>query len=96
MEKILRLYFYEYFYSQLSSNPEVAFDVRFSNRPFRVKHFQTIHHGDVDVARGLVLLFGIGTAAQATALSMRWFAIAGPAAQRDAKNGILAKPSRVF
>jgi hypothetical protein len=37
-----------------------------------------------------------GTAAQATARSMRWFAIAGPAAQRDAKNGILAKPSRVF
>src|SRR6266508_3462389 len=36
-------------------------DVRFSNRPFRVKRFQTIHHYSVDVARGLVLLFGIGT-----------------------------------
>src|SRR5712671_3586322 len=24
--------------------PTVAFDVRFSNRPFRVKRFQTIHH----------------------------------------------------
>src|SRR5450759_1853492 len=34
---------------------------RFSNRPFRVKHFQSIHHHSVDVARGLVLLFGIGT-----------------------------------
>jgi hypothetical protein len=35
--------------------------VRFSNRPFGVKHFQTIHRYSVDVARGLVLLFGIGT-----------------------------------
>jgi hypothetical protein len=34
--------------------------VRFSNRPFGVKHFQTIHHS-VDVTRGL--LFGIGTKA---------------------------------
>src|SRR5476649_289106 len=38
-------------------------DVRFSNRPFRVKHFQAIHHYSVDVAHGLVLLFGIGTKA---------------------------------
>src|ERR1700751_2786962 len=36
----------------------------FSNRPFGVKHFQTFHHRHgVDVARGLVLLFGIGTRA---------------------------------
>ena len=35
--------------------------VCFSNRPFGVKHFQTIHHDSVDVAHGLVLLFGIGT-----------------------------------
>ena len=33
------------------------------NRPFGVKRFQTIHHHSVDVARGLVLLFGIGTKA---------------------------------
>ncbi len=33
-------------------------DVRFSNRPFGVKHFQTIHRYSVDVAHGLVLLFG--------------------------------------
>jgi hypothetical protein len=34
----------------------------FSNRPFRVKRFQTNHHHySVDVAHGLVLLFGIGT-----------------------------------
>src|SRR5271167_2827372 len=38
-------------------------DVRFSNRPFGVKHFQTIRRCSVDVAHGLVLLFGIGTRA---------------------------------
>ena len=38
-------------------------DVRFSNRPFGVKRFQTIHQFSVDAARGLVLLFGIGTKA---------------------------------
>ena len=37
-------------------------DVRFSNRPFEVKRFQAIHLCGVDVTRGLVLLFGIGTA----------------------------------
>jgi hypothetical protein len=35
----------------------------FSNRPFGVKHFQTIRRCGVDVAHGLVLLFGIGTRA---------------------------------
>jgi hypothetical protein len=40
--------------------------VRFSNRPFWVKRFQTIHYHGVDVARGLVLLFGIGTKALPT------------------------------
>jgi hypothetical protein len=43
--------------------PTVLRNVRFSNRPFGVKRFQTIHHHSVDVARGLVLLFGIGTKA---------------------------------
>ena len=33
----------------------------FSNRPVGVKHFQAIHRFSVDVAHGLVLLFGIGT-----------------------------------
>ena len=37
--------------------------VCFSNRPFGVKRFQTIHRHSVDVAHGLVLLFGIGTRA---------------------------------
>ncbi len=38
-------------------------NVSFSNRPFGVKRFQTNHHHSVDVARGLALLFGIGTKA---------------------------------
>src|SRR5215468_6278894 len=38
-------------------------DVRFSNRPFEVKHFQTIRHCNFDVAHGLALLFGVGTRA---------------------------------
>ena len=38
-------------------------NVRFSNRPFGVKHFQTVHRCSVDVTHGLVLLFGIGTKA---------------------------------
>ena len=37
--------------------------VRFSNRPFWVKRFQTIHKFSVDAARELVLLFGIGAKA---------------------------------
>src|SRR3954469_10743590 len=50
--------------SILCHEPDIALvarDVRFSNRPFGVKHFQTIHQCGVDVARGLLLLFGIGT-----------------------------------
>ena len=42
---------------------ETPGNVGFSNRPFRVKRFQTIHHYSVDVAHGLVLLFGLGTKA---------------------------------
>src|SRR4051794_34515569 len=41
----------------------IGANVCFSNRPFGVKHFQTIHHCSVDVAHGLALLFGIGTKA---------------------------------
>ena len=36
---------------------------RFSNRPFWVKRFQTIHQCCVDVAHGRALLFGLGTKA---------------------------------
>ena len=35
--------------------------VRFSNRPVGVKRFQAIHGCSVDVTRGLVLLYGLGT-----------------------------------
>ena len=41
-------------------------DVCFSNRPFGVKRFQTIHHHSVDVAHGLVLLFGSGASKAAS------------------------------
>ena len=43
--------------------PTASNNVRFSNRRFGVKRFQTIHQCNVDVAHGLVLLFGIGTRA---------------------------------
>jgi hypothetical protein len=42
--------------------PDLTY-VRFSNRPLRVKRFQTIHGYSVDVAHGLALLFGLGTKA---------------------------------
>jgi hypothetical protein len=38
-------------------------NVRFSNRPFGVKHFQTVRRCSVDVTHGFVLLSGIGTRA---------------------------------
>ena len=50
-------------YSRIADIPGGERNVRFSNRPFGVKRFQTIHRCNVDVARGLVLLFGIGTKA---------------------------------
>src|SRR5262249_20916085 len=37
--------------------------VCFSNRPIGVKRFQAIHHCGLDVARGLVLLYGLGARA---------------------------------
>ena len=46
--------------TRCSSNKQ---NVRFSNRPVWVKRFQTTHRYGVDVAHGLVLLFGIGTKA---------------------------------
>ena len=47
----------------LTDLPILHNHVRFSNRPFGVKRFQTIHQHSVDVAHGLVLLFGIGAKA---------------------------------
>ena len=57
--------------------------VRFSNRPFRVKRFQTIHLCGVDVAHGLVLLFGIGTKALPSWGSRRGGTIFGSALPLD-------------
>ena len=50
-------------YWPLADMTKVFGDVRFSNRPFGVKHFQTVRRCSVDVTHGLVLLFGIGTKA---------------------------------
>ena len=41
----------------------VSGDVCFSNRPVGVKRFQIVHDSGVGIARGLVLLYGIGTKA---------------------------------
>ena len=59
------------------------YHVRFSNRPFEVKRFQTIHHDSVDVAHGLVLLFGIGTKALPSWDSRRGGTIFGAALPLD-------------
>ena len=48
---------------KLPRGNDLLANVRFSNRPFGVKRFQTIRRCSVDVAHGLVLLFGIGTKA---------------------------------
>ena len=48
--------------SAASRSAECRFEnVCFSNRPVGVKRFQAIHGCSVDVTRGLVLLYGIGT-----------------------------------
>jgi hypothetical protein len=47
----------------ITANRRASATIAFSNRPFGVKRFQAVHHHSVDVARGLVLLFGIGTKA---------------------------------
>ena len=58
---------------ELPEDFTVPVEVRFSNRPFGVKRFQTIHLDSVDVAHGLALLFGIGTKAlPAWDPRMRW------------------------
>ena len=52
-------------------------------RPVRVKRFQTIHHCSVDVAHGLVLLFGIGTMAlPSLGAKTRWNNLSGGLAVR--------------
>jgi hypothetical protein len=54
---------YQVWLWHLADISERSADVCFSNRPFGVKRFQTFHGSGVDVTRGLVLLYGIGTSA---------------------------------
>src|SRR6184192_4511644 len=78
----------------------ICCDVRFSNRPFGVKHFQTIRRCSVDVAHGLVLLFGIGTRALPSWDSKtRWNDLLGGLADRrqvqaDMRTHLIHRPAR--
>ena len=76
-------------------------DVRFSNRPVGVKHFQTLHHSSVDVARGIALLFGIGTKAlpswdPRTRWSNLWVGLAvnERQVQADMRTHLIHRPAR--
>src|SRR5499426_3048199 len=76
-------------------------NVGFSNRPFGVKRFQTIHQLSVNVARGLVLLFGIGTKALPSWDSKtRWNNLSGGLAvsltggQADMRTHLIHRPAR--
>ncbi len=61
-----------------SAVPTAPSNVGFSNRPFRVKRFQTIHDCGVNVARGLALLSGLGTKALPSWVSKtRWNNLSG-------------------
>ena len=83
--------------------PESGFanDVCFSNRPFVVKRYQTIHQFSVDVARGLVLLFGIGAKAlplwdSKTRRNNLWdgLAVNGRQVQADIRSHLIRRPAR--
>src|SRR4249919_410316 len=72
--------------------------VRFSNRPVWVKRFQTIHRYSVGVARGLVLLFGIGTGAlpawgSRTRRTNLWGGLAGSLTAGPSRHAISPHPS---
>src|SRR5262245_34835133 len=76
-------------------------NVGFSNRPSGVKRFQTIHHLSVNVARGLVLLFGIGTKALPSWDSKtRWNNLLGGLSvsltegQADMRTHLIHRPAR--
>jgi hypothetical protein len=88
-------------YRHKADMPNVSLNVRFSNRPFRVKRFQTIQHYSVDVAHGLVLLFGIGTKALPSWDSKtRWnnlwrdLAVEVTAVQADIRTHLIHRPAR--
>ena len=81
--------------------PTTSNNVRFSNRPVGVKHFQTIRHCNVDVAHGLALLFGIGTKALPLWDSKtRWNDLRGGLAaderqvQADMRTHLIHRPAR--
>src|SRR5260370_21670043 len=76
-------------------------NVRFSNRPFGVKRFQTIRRRSVDVAHGLVLLFGIGTKAfpswdSRTRWNNLWvdLVVSVTAGQADMRTHLIHRPAR--
>src|SRR5271168_5378067 len=74
--------------------------VRFSNRPFGVKRFRTTHRYGVDVAHGLVLLFGIGTKAlpswdSKTRWNNLWVGLADERQVRaDMRTHLIHRPAR--
>src|SRR5215510_6828069 len=85
----------------LRRHHEATRHVRFSNRPSGVKRFQTIHQLSVNVARGLVLLFGIGTKALPSWDSKtRWNNLSGGLAvsltegQADIRTHLIHRPAR--
>src|SRR5580704_1763160 len=76
-------------------------NVRFSNRPFGVKHFQTVRRCSVDVTHELVLLFGIGTKALPSWDSKtRWnnlrvgLAVSCRQVQADMRTHLIHRPAR--
>jgi hypothetical protein len=83
-----------------SGRPNRPTHVHFSNRPVEVKRFQTIHGCGVDVARGLVLLYGIGTRAVPSWDSKtRWNDLMGGLAdcrqvQADMRTHLIHRPAR--
>ena len=74
--------------------------VAFSNRPVGVKHFRLCTNGSVDVARGLALLFGIGTKAlPAWDSRTRWNNLMSGVAikrqvQGDMRTHLIRRPAR--
>src|SRR5262249_12576301 len=75
-------------------------EARFSNRPVGVKRYQTIRGCGADVARGLVLLYGIDTSALPSWDSKtRWNNLFGGLAdgrqvQADMRTHLIHRPAR--
>ena len=71
-------------------------DVRFSNRPVGVKHFQTLHNGGVNITRGFMLLYGLGTEARPSwDLKMRWNDLCGDlTVGRSMRTHLIRRPAR--